>query len=357
MMKNLAIILTAILSLLFYCNSSMAQDVNCGENYELALTQYNLGLADSALSILEPCLLSQRVHKDLSRDESVNIYRLAALSSIMIGNPEGAEKYVRELVKYDPDYAEHWREGDLMEFRQMIEGVTSQPSLKLGLRAGVNFPLLNLQKNYTDPEKSAQFSLEGHTGFQIGAVGEMAISRNLALEAGLGMQWVIFDYQVQSSQTGNYMYEQDITYIEVPILVKYYLPLNGALKPYLQLGVSGKFSLYQREDSEEYGKYWFTESSNSDNILATFVTDLESLGIAAGAGVIYNLKNINIGVDIRYAHHLNSNEKLAKFDDIQGYEDIPPSEPFGYTNDINLITLSDLQISLVVSYNLKYKVF
>jgi opacity protein-like surface antigen len=227
----------------------------------------------------------------------------------------------------------------------------------VGLRAGVDLPLLNLQKNYTDPEKSAQFYLEGRSGFQVGAVAEMAISRSMALEAGLGMLQIRFDYQVQSSQTGTYLYEQKITYIEIPILVKYYLPLNSALKPYLQAGVFGMFDLYQRENSEEYGKYWFTESSDSDNILATFVTDLENLGIAVGAGASYNLKTFSIGAEIRYVHHLNSENKLAKFDEIGGYEDIPSTEPFGYTNDINLITLSDLQISLVFSYNLKYKVF
>jgi hypothetical protein len=358
MILKKAVLAAGILSLMFHFSSSIAQEIKCGEKYQLALTQYKFGLADSALSILEPCLLNQRVHKDLTRGESVNIYRLAALSSIIIGNPEDAEKYVRELLRYQPDYSENWREGDLMEFRQIIEGISSQPSLKLGLRAGLNFPLLSLQKIYTDPPKPAgRYSIDGRTGFQIGVVSEMAISRNMAIEAGLGMLHVKFDYQVEGGQARDYLYEQKITYIEIPILAKYYFPLNGALKTYLQGGVSGKFSLYLRENSDEYGKYWFTESSDSDKILATFVTDLENLGIAVGAGANYNLKKISIGLDIRYAHHLNSEQKLSKFDDIQDYEDIPSTEPFGYTNDINLITFSDLQISLVLKYNLRFKVF
>ena len=356
-MRNKVKITTAILGLLFYCYSSVAQEINCERSYELALSQYNNGLADSALSILEPCLLNNRVHKDLSKDESADIFRLGALASIMIGQPEDAEKDVREMLKYDPDYSEHWREGDLEEFRYMIEGVTSQASLKLGLRAGLNFPQLNLQKNYTDPPKSApRYSLEGHTGFQFDVFSEMAISRNMALEAGVGLLHVRFDYQVQSSQTG-YVYEEEITYIEIPFLVKYYLPLIGALKPYLQGGVFGKFDLYKRENSDEFGKYWFSESSDSDKTLATFVSDLENLGIAVGAGAIYKLKSISIGADIRYVHHFDSQNKLAKFDDIQDYEDIPSTEPIAYTNDINLISLSDLQISLVLTYNLRYKVF
>ena len=197
-MKNLTIIATTILGMLFCSNTSMGQGIDCGGSYDLALAQYNYGLADSALSFLEPCLFNKRIHKELTRGESTNIYRLAALSSIMIGDSEAAEKFVREMLKYAPDYAESWREGDLMEFRHMIEGFSSQPSFKLGLRGGVNFPLLSLQKNYTDPAKlEATFLLEGRTGYQVGILTETAISRNLAFEAGLGMQFGSFNYLVQ----------------------------------------------------------------------------------------------------------------------------------------------------------------
>ena len=114
----------------------------------------------------------------------------------------------------------------------------------------------------------ANFSLEGTIGFQVGAVGEMAISRNLSVQAGLGMLRVNFDYLIESSQTGDYRYEQKIIYIENPVMMKYYFHMKGALKTYVQGGVSGKFDLYQREKSEEFGNYWFTESSDSDAILA-----------------------------------------------------------------------------------------
>ena len=152
-MNKKALIVTGILCL-FLCHiPSKAQEVDCGEKYSLALTQYNYGLADSALAILEPCLFNSRVHKQLSNDESVDIYRLAALSSIMIGDPENAERCVRQMLQYKPDYAKNWREGDLMEFRYMIENITSQPLVRLGIQGGMNTPFLNLKKHYTDPVK------------------------------------------------------------------------------------------------------------------------------------------------------------------------------------------------------------
>lgn len=335
-----------------------AQEVNCSDKYEAALSIYNYGMADSALNLLKPCLESNQALKQVSRETAANIYRLAALSSIMTGNPGDAERYVRELLKYKPDYAENMREDDLEEFRLMLQRSTSQPSLRVGLRAGMNIPLLSLEKNYTDPVKTADsYTLDGSTGFQLGLTVEKTLTRSLAVEAGAGITQIQFDYLVRSSLTGPYQYDQKITYLEIPVLARYYFAPNSAIKPYVQAGVSGKFSLYKREKSDDYGSFWLTESSDSDYILSTFLTGMENIGLVAGAGASYDLKQFSIRLDIRYAHHLNSSGKLSKFDNISEYDDIPASEAFSYTNDINLITLKDLQISLGFVYNLTYKVF
>ena len=90
MILKKTIITVGLISLMAHSTFSLAQEIKCHERYQFALTQYNFGLADSALSLLDPCLFNQRIHKELTRGESVNIYRLAALSSIMIGKPEDA---------------------------------------------------------------------------------------------------------------------------------------------------------------------------------------------------------------------------------------------------------------------------
>jgi len=359
MMNNIKTIISSCLLglvfLSFHCN---AQVVNCSDNYEAALRLYNYGMADSALNTLEPCLENRQALKQVSKETSANIFRLAALSSIMTGNPGEAERYVKELLKYQPDYKENIRDDDLMEFRLMLERSTSQPELRVGVRFGMNIPLLELQKNYTFPEKTATtFTLEKPAGFQFGLTGEKAFTKNISVEVGAGITSIQFNYKIQGSPTGEYQYDQKITYMEIPLLVKYYFGTNSSIKPHLQGGVSGKFSLYKREKSDDFGNYWFTESSNSNNILTTFITDMENIGLVVGGGIGYDLKKLSIRADVRYAHHLNSSSRLSKFDSITGYEDIPASEEFSYTNDINLITIRDLQFSVGLSYNLKYKVF
>jgi outer membrane protein W len=177
------------------------------------------------------------------------------------------------------------------------------------------------------------------------------------VEVGAGLTGIQFDYKVSGSQYAPYSYEQKLSYIEIPVLARYYFAPKKSIRPYIQGGVTATFSLYKKEKSKDFGNYWLTEDPNSNNILATFRTDMENLGFVMGGGVAYNLKKISIRADIRYTHHLNSSNRLSKFDDITGYEDIPSSEKFGYTNDIILITVNDLQISLGLVYYLKYKVF
>jgi len=343
-----------IVLLSVYCT---AQEVSCSDRYEAALGLYNYGMADSALSTLKPCLDNKQVLKQQSKETSASMFRLAALSSIMTGNPEEADKYITRLLQYQPDYKENFREDDLEEFRLILLNKSTHPSIMLGIRAGINIPFLKLQKNYSYPEKIAEtYELERSTGFQIALTGEKAFTSNFSVEMGVGLTGIQFDYKV-SSQYEPYYYKQKLSYIEIPVLARYYFEPEKSIRPYLQGGITAKFSLYKKEKSDDFGNYWLTEDPNSNNILATFRTDMENIGFVMGGGVAYNLKKISIRADIRYTHHLNSSSRLSNFDDINGYEDIPPSEPFGYTNDIILITVNDLQISLGLVYYLKYKVF
>ncbi|MCK4346799.1 MAG: PorT family protein [Bacteroidales bacterium] len=355
--KIKTIIFPSVLVFFFISLNSNAQEVNCSENYETALRLYNYGMADSALNVLKPCLENKKISKKVSKETCANIFRLAALSSIMTGHPGEAEKYVKQLLMYKPDYKDNIRDDDLMEFRLMLDRTSAQPELKIGAKAGTNIPAVKLQKKYSDYEtQGGDYSLEGSFGFQFGITGEKTLTQNIsvAVEAGITR----FQFKYESKGLGvQYQYDQSITYVEIPVLVKYHFVTNSSFEPYLQGGVSGKFLLTATEKSDVYGKYWSTKSSNSENILATFLTDIENIGFVIGGGVGYNLKNSSIRLDFRYIHNFESSSRSSKFDDIIGYDDIPVSEKFQYTNDINLINLKNIQISVGFVYNLKYKVF
>lgn len=360
-MKNCrAIIFPCMLGLCFLSLNNYSQVVNCNENYETALKLYNYGMADSALSILKPCLEHSKSLKGLPKETCAEIFRLAALSNVMTGNPEEAGEYITQLLKYAPDYKTSIREDDLEEFKMILNSKSAQPDLIVGFRAGTNMPFLKLENQFSDYDaQEGYYELESKFGYQFAVAGEKILTKNISLEVAAGITQFLFNYKTRSITIGEQQYDQGITYIEVPVLVKYYFSTNGHLKPYLQGGISGKFSLYTREKSDDFGRYWLTESSDSDSefILASFMADIENLGLALGGGLSYTLKNSSIKLDVRYIHNFISSNRISKFDDITGYDDIPSNEDFSYTNDINLIHLTNLQISLGYFYNLRYRVF
>jgi len=360
MKKFRTTIFSCILGLSFLSFKSYSQGVNCSDNYEKALQLYNYGMADSALSILKPCLEHTKALKGLAKETCADIFRLAALSSIMTGIPKKANEYITQLLKYQPDYKNNIRDDDLEEFKLILNSKSAQPDLILGVRAGINIPFLKLENQYSDYDaQESYYDLEGNIGYQFAVAVEKTLSKNISLEVAAGYTQFMFKYYTRSLSIGEQQYDQSISYIEIPVLARYYFNTKGHLKPYIQGGLSGKFSLYAREKSDDYGRYWLTKSSKYDSemILASFITDMENVGLAVGGGLSYNLKNSSIRLDVRYIHNFKSSGRISKFDDISGYEDIPEGEDFSYTNDINLIHLKNAQISLGYFYNLKYRVF
>jgi hypothetical protein len=352
---NISIYLSLFSFSILICN---AQQPDLYANYEKALQLYNFGMADSALSVIKACIKSRKELNKISPDISANIFRLAALSSIMTGNPTDAEAYVKKMVTFRPDYKNHFREDDLLEFRLMVSKTTSQPSFRLGITGGLNVPFVSVQKQFSDyGSPSDQYSISGNAGYQFYLTAEQAFTKNISAEVSAGITQILFKYVKSEQAVTQNQYDQSITYIEIPVICRYSFFHDKTFKPYLEGGVACRFPLYPREYSNDYGKYWFTQSSNSDKILTTFETDVENIGLVLGGGAGYDLKNISLRFGLRYYYNFKSSGKSSKFDEITGFDDIPSSEKFHYTDDINLINLKYLQISVGILYNLRYKVF
>jgi hypothetical protein len=261
------------------------------------------------------------------------------------------------MLKYLPDYKNNKNEGDLMEFRLMLDKLTAIPSFKISLLAGFNTPFSEIKKqfsNYQALEGSA--SLSNSVGYIFGISGEKMLARRLSLEAGVEIAQYKFKYSVEEESSEQIIYNQNITSIKVPVIVRYYIT-EGRFRPYLEGGIAGRFLLNPSGKSDTYGKYWFTNSDSQDKILTTFFTDIEFVNLVVGTGAEYELKKFSLKLDIRYNQSFKGKSQLSRFDNIGGYSDIPPTEKFYYTDDINLISFNNLQLSLGLIYNLKYKVF
>jgi tetratricopeptide (TPR) repeat protein len=358
-MKRIKHILAlTLLILVFTAINCLAQSGDIYADYEKALQLYNYGMADSALILLNTCIENRKELNRLSPERRASIYRLAALSDIMIGNSDEAEEYARRMVKNKPDYRQHYQDDDLMEFRMMVERTIAQPSFRIGIIGGINIPFVTVQKKYSDYESPAEtYTLSKRAGYQFGIAVENTVAKKVSIEASPGITQILFKYNNRDIESNHYEYDQSITYMEIPLVCRYIFFHEKALKPYLQGGIVCRFPLFPREYSADYGKYWFTQSSNSDKILTTFETDVETIGLVLGGGAGYDFKNLSVRLDLRYNHNFKSSSKSSEFDNITGYNDISQNEKFHYSDDINLINLKYLQISIGILYNLRYRVF
>ena len=219
-MKNKrVIIIPCILGLCFLSLNSYSQVVNCSENYEKALQLYTYGMADSALSILKPCLEHTKNLKGLAKETCADIFRLAALSSIMTGNPKKVDEYITQLLKYQPDYKNNIRDDDLEEFKLILNSKSAQPDLILGVRAGTNLPFLKLENQYSDYDaQESDYDLEANFGYQFALVTEKTLAKNISLEVAAGITQFLFKYNTRSLSVGETQYEQSLTYIDIPVL-------------------------------------------------------------------------------------------------------------------------------------------
>jgi hypothetical protein len=357
-MKRIKYITILWLSLIFFTSLNIhAQMTDPDADYDKAMQLYNYGMADSALNVLKPYLNNKKELSKLSKESCTTIFRLAALSAIMTGNTTEAGAYVRQMVTYKPDYRNKYLENDLTEFRLIVDRSPAQPSVRIGLMGGINIPFVSVLKKYSDYESAGEsYNIDRKTGYQLDIFGEITLGRRISMEASAGMTRIMFNY-LTTDQVSQYQYNQSITYIEIPVVVRYNFLPDKQCKPYLEFGIFSRFPLFTREESADFGKYWFTESSNSDKILTTFETDIEKFGLVAGTGVTYDFPNISFRLDIRYNHNFKSSSKTSAFDNIDSFDDIPAGEKFHYTDDINLISLKNLQFSVGFLYNLKYKVF
>jgi len=358
-MKRIKYIFALCLLLIFFTSLNIyAQLTDPDTDYDKALQLYNYGMADSSLNVLKPYLENKKELNKLSNERCAGIFRLAALSAIMTGKNTEAEGYVRQLVTYKPDYRRNFRENDLTEFRLMVDRSIARPSIRIGVMGGINVPFVNVEKKYSDYLTPGEaYSIEKNTGYQFDIFGEKALSKRTSIEVAAGITQILFKYFTKDEGLAQYQYNENITYLEIPVVIRYSFLPDKPCKPYIQLGLFSRFSLYPREESDDFGKYWFTQSSNSDKILTTFETDIEKIGIVAGAGATYDFANFSLRFDIRYNYNFKSSSEVSAFDNINSYDYIPSDEKFHYTDDINLINLKNIQISAGFLYNLKYKVF
>jgi len=140
----------------------------------------------------------------------------------------------------------------------------AQPAAEIGFKGGVGLASLSTEatgwvltvRGYEfDAEYTDNFEAGVRTGFQVGGFICFDMSENLSLQ--MEMMYVSKGAQVEGVGTydldGSYSIHElseeiKLTYLEVPVLVKYRLPMWGSVRPSLFAGPALAFNLSASDD-------------------------------------------------------------------------------------------------------------
>jgi len=150
--------------------------------------------------------------------------------------------------------------------------------LAFGVKGGINYATLS-----GDDVVDASYKL----GFAAGAVAAFDVMDMLVIQGEVLYSMKGAEYEGDIST--------DLTYIEIPVLIKYTIPMEGMIAPNLFIGPS-------------LGILLSAESNDVDIKDATKTTDF---GIVFGAGADFDLGTGKVTVDARYNYGFSSIDDTA----------------------------------------------
>lgn len=158
-----------------------------------------------------------------------------------------------------------------------------------GVQAGFNLSTMSF-KYGGDKDNDTKMT----PGFNIGGIGEMALSDMFSIQAGL-----LLDMKGVKFKDDDYTTTTNLFYIDIPILAKARYELSdlniyGVLGPYFGFGLSGKTKYKDDDDSESESIKW---GSGDDDDLKRF-----DVGMTIGAGVEISAFQFGLSYNLGFAN-------------------------------------------------------
>jgi hypothetical protein len=221
-----------------------AQDKSsCEERLKTAQTLFDRGQVGQVPDLIGNCLRS------LSREESLNGYKLLVQSYLLEDQPGLADSTMLLFLKQNPEYT--ISPTDHSSFSQVFNGFVAKKLIQFSFHFGFNFPLITVgetkslgslkgENNYSNE------SLNLNTSFE----AKFQINEKLELNAEIGYSQIAF-YKNETfmgfAQNNYYEYQKRI---DIPLSVTYDLKNIRKITPYLRAGAGPSFILSTSASSE-----------------------------------------------------------------------------------------------------------
>jgi hypothetical protein len=213
---NKLLLLSAVL--LIGLHTAAAQ-TNCTQTLRLANSVYEQGRLHEIPTLLDDCLRGS----NFDNAQKVQAYRLLTLTYIYLEEPDKADETMLKLLQTDHEFQIN-EAVDPAEFVALYKTFRTNPIYRLGGKAGVVVTQPNVISSETVVSGTSEYSYR--LGFQAGVVGEIPITKKLALNPELSFQGRSFKNVVTvnpGNGSGNFEAEGRETqaWISLPVQAQY----------------------------------------------------------------------------------------------------------------------------------------
>lgn len=330
-----------MLFLLFSSQEILAQE-SCTEKLYLANKLYEKGKLDDAITIAKECSKTTQ-----NTSEQWQAYRLLAMCYLGNGQQKEAKMAAENMLEINPKYIPS-KTKDPIELTRLLSEVKVIPKFSLGIAATAGGNLTQVavlntynasaySKNYTSTE-SWQFGL--NTGYHL----------NEWLSFHTGVLAISKKYNINYTVAGNdYAIKESLIYLNIPLYARLASKPYKNFRLFVEGGFYGGILLSSRSNFSETLNETTKEVNEEINLNSISRRNNNDYGLLYGLGVMYKVKQIDIGLDVKY---YQSFANITNTDNRYNYQSLL----YNYYFIEDDIQLNNLAISLSLFYNLNYQV-
>ena len=336
-------ILLALIIPIMLIGSSDVQGQDCSRVIQEGEILYNKGSFLGIITSLSTCQNSDDLNTQFKS------HRLIAMAYLGLNEPDSARSHARKMLKLNSRYKpSHLK--DPSELVKLLNSIPVIPSMSFGLALsiGTNTTMPSVSEVYTLTEMTKKYS--GKNSFQFGVSYNYQFNQKFAIDASLiaSSKKYELDYSIRD---WDLQMEEELVYLNTPMVVRYYPVPNVKFKPYVQFG--GYLGYLISADNNYTSKYIPTNESFSQfGISALERRNRVDYGVLGGIGVAYKMGDGQFYLQANYFNSLrntvNPEERysVAQLRDNHFYidDDIKLNNiaiSFGYNLYLNYKVLND----------------
>lgn len=319
---------------------------SCSQSLKEAQKAYEKGNIELIKTKIENCVSST----EYSKIEQMQAYRLMILSFLYLDDQANAEKWMNDLLTFEPDYKPN-KLLDPIEYIKLYESFNVFPWISVGLSVGINASKARTIWNYNVGNTDGNNTTQNSTGFSInlGTVVDFNIKKNLFLTSEIQLVTRALRSEKAAFSNSNIVVNESQTSIEAPVSLKYII-FKGKIKPYIRLGggvslnLSSNQSLSRLKNDENA-----TPEFSGPEVNVNSSRNPLNLFALVGGGLMFKIGYGHLFVDARYQYGLSNLVKQSN-----RYESVNARlTSYGYLEDDFAVNSIQINTGYIYSF---YKV-